>query len=868
MDKPVAAAPTGAKEKVEKQARQLAYDVRYKTKQAMSQKSGGKMDPAQVQKAYMSQLAKSPAPPAVKARAKQMLMGESYINVSTILPNLTNKLIADNAASALYKVFVEHHQKDANGKVIEHGDGTPSSEDITEEEKKYKVRVTDKKTNNSYVRMATRSKISELRANPNVASVEMTEYGSPTKSEKYKGSSTANVKKGLDPVGKEDKDIDNDGDHDKTDKYLLNRRKKIGKAIAAKEEYSWRDGFAELIEKSDKEKKITGEGVNNKKLVQVFPDDPTVKEGAATALGGAIAGPVGAGVVGGVKSKKGRKLKGAAGSAGGAYIGGMAGKGLGKAIPGPAGAVVGEVGRRAGMAAGGYVGKKVTEGSDGPCDPMDTPEDLGDVTFDGGGAIPATIKSIGDDRELKTAMNLKKMKLRMQGLNMSHVPEGDDIEEGKMAAGLGGTLGNVLGDSIAKGTGVSRKIGGAVGGALGAAALAKKGKKGRAAAGGALGSPLGAIGSGVGGAIAASHEPEGEMVEEKKPFPTGKVDKKLSSLDKKMASKPYGYKRSDERNRSMKIGGIKDAVKRGEDPRADTRGGAYAKRGNPPEDHRDHYSHNKRKRTVKPAGVKNEAYVVNQADKTSNTPAYQGYKAGKKNKLTGEPLYKKGNMKEAVKVKPKKKYGRGEKIGRVVGGIGGSIGGGLAGAAAGGGVASLATGVAGGVAGDYAGTKVGGKVGQAADKVGKGINKLRGKGKSVKKEDLDNISKFNVSGNDYRNEKEVINELLGATLGGIAGGTLGATAIKKAGIKGLSGSVASKAAGAAIGAGAGEALDPTKKADDKSPLKAALLGGAIGAGAGALSKPGVKDAIKSKIPKAAKDPMKTDFNTSPNKNIA
>jgi len=35
-----------------------------------------------------------------------------------------------------------------------------------------------------------------------------------------------------DPVGQEDKDIDNDGDHDKTDKYLLNRRKVIGKAIA------------------------------------------------------------------------------------------------------------------------------------------------------------------------------------------------------------------------------------------------------------------------------------------------------------------------------------------------------------------------------------------------------------------------------------------------------------------------------------------------------------------------------------------------------------------------------------------------------------------------------------------------------------
>ena len=42
------------------------------------------------------------------------------------------------------------------------------------------------------------------------------------------------IPEGMDAVGKEDKDIDNDGDHDKTDKYLLNRRKAIGKAIAKK----------------------------------------------------------------------------------------------------------------------------------------------------------------------------------------------------------------------------------------------------------------------------------------------------------------------------------------------------------------------------------------------------------------------------------------------------------------------------------------------------------------------------------------------------------------------------------------------------------------------------------------------------------
>jgi uncharacterized membrane protein (UPF0127 family) len=39
-------------------------------------------------------------------------------------------------------------------------------------------------------------------------------------------------------------------------------------------------------------------------------------------------------------------------------------------------------------------------------------------------------------------------------------------------------------------------------------------------------------------------------------------------------------------------------------------------------------------------GNKSEAYEVTNADKKGNTPAYQGLKAGKKNKLTGKPLYK------------------------------------------------------------------------------------------------------------------------------------------------------------------------------------------------------------------------------------
>ena len=42
-------------------------------------------------------------------------------------------------------------------------------------------------------------------------------------------------KKKLDPVGKEDADVDNDGDVDSSDKYLKNRRKAIGKAMKKEE---------------------------------------------------------------------------------------------------------------------------------------------------------------------------------------------------------------------------------------------------------------------------------------------------------------------------------------------------------------------------------------------------------------------------------------------------------------------------------------------------------------------------------------------------------------------------------------------------------------------------------------------------------
>ena len=71
------------------------------------------------------------------------------------------------------------------------------------------------------------------------------------------------AKEALDPVGKEDKDIDNDGDVDKSDKYLHKRRKAIGKAMKKrlKEE---RESLSEVMDDTGTEKTVKEKKVNNK----------------------------------------------------------------------------------------------------------------------------------------------------------------------------------------------------------------------------------------------------------------------------------------------------------------------------------------------------------------------------------------------------------------------------------------------------------------------------------------------------------------------------------------------------------------------------------------------------------------------------
>ena len=207
----------GATDKIRKAARQLAYDTRYKVKQKF--KDGQKTDPASLKRAYMQQLGASSAPGPVKLLAKKMLIGEEYdlFDISETLES--------TASGVLGRVFVEGGGQKVEVEEIEEAADT-----------KFTIRVKDKKTGREYYRKADRAKISELRANPNISSVEITGRRSEDTYDKT-GQKTAKVKagKGLDPVGKEDADVNNDGKVDKSDSYLKNRRKTIGKAIAKEE---------------------------------------------------------------------------------------------------------------------------------------------------------------------------------------------------------------------------------------------------------------------------------------------------------------------------------------------------------------------------------------------------------------------------------------------------------------------------------------------------------------------------------------------------------------------------------------------------------------------------------------------------------
>ena len=79
----------------------------------------------------------------------------------------------------------------------------------------------------------------------------------------------------LDPVGKEDGDIDNDGDEDDTDSYLANRRRAIGKAMK-KEDMQYEEKMGRLDSRGLGVKRQSGLGKPTKKK----KTNESVNEGA------------------------------------------------------------------------------------------------------------------------------------------------------------------------------------------------------------------------------------------------------------------------------------------------------------------------------------------------------------------------------------------------------------------------------------------------------------------------------------------------------------------------------------------------------------------------------------------------------------
>ena len=270
----VAAAKSGGAEKKggesggadggsEKKIRQAVYDIRYRAR-----REGIDLRAAYAQYMQNSNLS-SQEQAAVRAKlfpkGENSGGGEKKVEKKEDTKESfgVENWATNDVAGALFKVFVEKTEKQNDYEL-----------QLEEAERKYKVRVTDPKTEKSYVRYADRAKITELRGKG--LKVEMTEHGDPYEGTKREGEGEKKKKGKLDPVGKEDKDIDNDGDHDKTDKYLLNRRAAIGKAMAKKKDKMSEEFIGEVA--SSKQQQV---GVDNYKplakgmqpAVQVMPID-------------------------------------------------------------------------------------------------------------------------------------------------------------------------------------------------------------------------------------------------------------------------------------------------------------------------------------------------------------------------------------------------------------------------------------------------------------------------------------------------------------------------------------------------------------------------------------------------------------------
>ena len=265
----------GTAENSAKRIRQAVYDIRYRARR----------EDIDLKQAFSQYMSNTSMDQKDRAEVRAKLFGKGGVSEQYV--GASDDWALESFSKAFTKVF-EHHQKDKDGNTIPHEDElvTEYEKQLSEEKsRKYKVRVTDPKTEKSYVRYADREKITALRGKG--LKVEMTEYGTPYEGEKKRGEQTAKALGGgkkskgskLDPVGKEDKDVNNDGKVNKTDSYLMNRRKAIGKAMAKEEFLSDGTTSTEPIGKKVNPTKVDNYKSGAVKIAPVDEADPSSNYG-------------------------------------------------------------------------------------------------------------------------------------------------------------------------------------------------------------------------------------------------------------------------------------------------------------------------------------------------------------------------------------------------------------------------------------------------------------------------------------------------------------------------------------------------------------------------------------------------------------
>jgi len=252
---------------VEKQASQLASDVRYKAK--------GKVKPGasdeEKKKIFIQILGASPAPQAVKSMAKQKLIGEETEVKEGSMYGITKgdgmsfpERLKKKAKKKKDKMKMEEEKKplpttkmyrkagNLSRKALSKGLDSEEGGKAQKRSEKIVSTITTKKEKERMNDIGMMRNIQKNSYEPQGELVDEMSHSAEKPKTKDKKMTSNLLKKirevnpgagsqyeqvvheKMDPVGQEDGDINNDGKKDGTDKYLASRRKAIGKAIAKK----------------------------------------------------------------------------------------------------------------------------------------------------------------------------------------------------------------------------------------------------------------------------------------------------------------------------------------------------------------------------------------------------------------------------------------------------------------------------------------------------------------------------------------------------------------------------------------------------------------------------------------------------------